>query len=264
MRKNLILIILAFSLFNATDAVAQETEGQSMEIKENIPAKNLIKINLTSLALKNYSFQYERAVARKITVGMGVRYMPEGTIPFKSLVKELTKSDNADDHITEQLYNFRLGNFALIPEVRFYLGKEVFRGFYIAPFARYATFNVNLPFVLDGEDMNNQATSERIDLEGNLSTIAGGILFGAQWKLSKQIYLDWSIVGPHFGKATGNIIGKKNLTTEEQDELRTQLADLDDIPFVKFKSKVDANGAEVKVDGPWAGLRAGISIGFRF
>ena len=264
MRKNLLLIILAFALFNTTDVAAQEIDGGSPEIGEAVPSKNMIKINLTSLALKNYSLHYERAVARKITVGLGVRYMPEGTLPLRSIAKNLLKTDGIDDDITEQIDNFQLGNFALTPEVRFYMGKEVFRGFYIAPFARYATFNVNFPFILNGEDINNQPTSERIDLKGDLSTIAGGVMFGAQWKLSKQIYLDWSILGPHFGKATGNISGKKNLTPEEQDELRAQIAELNDIPFVKFESKVDGNGAEVKVDGPWAGIRAGISIGFRF
>ncbi len=263
MKKNLVLIILAFFLFIATNVTAQEKDGLPMESNVETPGRNMIKVNVTSLALKNFSLQYERAIARKISVGLGVRYMPEGSLPFKSIAKDYLKTDGLDDDITKQIDNFRLGNFALTPEMRFYMGKEVFRGFYIAPFARYATFNVNFPFILKGTDTNNQPTSERIDLIGNLNTIAGGILFGAQWKLGKQIYLDWSIMGPHYGKATGIITGKKNLTQEEQDELRSQLANLD-IPFVKFESKVDANGAEVKVDGPWAGIRAGISIGFRF
>lgn len=263
MKKNLILAVLAFTLIQSNSVFAQQTEEQSLEVAETFPGKNLIKVNVTSLALKNVSLQYERAIAKKISFGMGVRFMPDGSIPFRSFAKELVQSDEVDDDISKQIDNFRLGNFALTPEIRFYMGKEVFRGFYIAPFARYATFNVNFPFILEGEDGNNQPTSEEINLKGNLNTIAGGILFGAQWKLGKQIYLDWSILGPHFGKATGNISGRKSLTPEEQDELRTQLDDLD-IPFVKFESKVDASGADVKVDGPWAGIRAGITLGFRF
>ena len=263
MRKNLVLIILAFTLLNATNVMAQETEEVFSEVTEAVLGKNMIKVNLTSLALKNYSLQYERAIARKISVGLGARYMPEGSIPLKSFVKGLIRTGEGDEDAIEQIDNFRLGNFAITPEVRFYMGKEVFRGFYIAPFARYATFDLNYPFILDSEDENGQPTSERIDLKGNLGTIAGGILFGAQWKLSNLVYLDWFILGPHFGKANGNIVGKKNLTPEEQNELRTQLAELD-IPFVKYTSKVDSKGAELKVDGPWVGIRAGISLGFRF
>ena len=264
MRKNVMVVMLAFTLCNAPGVMAQQTEETFSEVKEIVPGKNMMKVNLTSLALKNYSLQFERAIARKISVGLGVRYMPEGTLPFKSLAKEFIKSGGGDDHAIEQIDNFRLGNFALTPEVRFYMGKEVFRGFYIAPFARYATFNVNFPFMLDTEDTNGKTTSERIDLKGDLSTIAGGILIGAQWKLSKVVYLDWSVLGPHFGNANGNIVGKKNLTPDEQDQLRTQLEDLKNIRFVKFTSNVDANGAELKVDGPWLGIRAGISLGFRF
>jgi hypothetical protein len=264
MRKYLILAVLVFTFGYSNNVIAQEREEQSIEVAEIVPGKNLIKVNLTSLALKNVSLQYERAIAKKISFGMGVRFMPEGTLPLMSIVKDISKSDDPDDDMSDQLKNFRIGNFALTPEVRFYMGKEALRGFYIAPFARYATFNVSLPIDLETEDANNHVTTERIDLKGDLSTIAGGILFGAQWKLSKIIYLDWHILGPHFGKATGNLTGKKNLTPEEQTDLRELIEDFEDIPFVKFKSNVNENGASIKVDGPWAGIRAGITLGFRF
>lgn len=263
MKKSHVFMTLALLVCTTAPVFAQSFDEDVTE--ETEPGKNLIKVNLFSLPLKNFSLQYERPVAKKISVAMGVRFMPAGTLPLMSIAKDLAKSDEVDDDISDQIENFRLGNFALTPEVRFYMGKEVLRGFYIAPFARYATFNVSLPFDLETEDENNQATTERIDMKGDLSTIAGGVLFGAQWKLGKMVYLDWHIAGPHFGKATGKLSGKKNLTADEQDELRLFLAELEeDIPFVKFKSNVDANGAEIKVNGPWGGIRAGLSIGIRF
>lgn len=264
MKKSLVFMTIGLLVCGTPPVFAQDSGDRSTEIEEVVPGKNLVKINLFSLPLKNFSLQYERPVAKKISVAMGVRYMPEGTIPLMSVAKKIAESDDLDDDISGQLKNFRLGNFAITPEVRFYLGKEVLRGFYIAPFVRYATFNVSLPFDLETEDANNQVTTERIDLKGDLKTIAGGLLFGAQWKLGKMVYLDWQILGPHFGKATGNLNGKKNLTPEEQDDLRLFIADLEDVPFVKFTSNVDANGAQVKVNGPWAGIRSGLSIGIRF
>ena len=262
MRKSLVFMTFAFLVGSTAPVFAQNNEEQITE--ENEPGKNMIKINILSLPLKNFSLQYERAVAKKITVGLGVRYMPEGKLPLMTIAKSFAESNDPNDNFSDQIANIGLGNFALTPEVRFYMGKEAFRGFYIAPFARYATFKMSLPFDLETEDANNQVTTERIDLKGDLNTIAGGILFGAQWKLGKMVYLDWQILGPHFGKATGNLAGKKNLTAEEQADLQDMIDDLDDIPFIKFTSNINSSGAEVKVNGPWAGIRSGLSIGIRF
>ena len=79
------------------------------------PGKNIIKLNLPALALKNISVQYERAIARKITLAATVRFMPDGSIPFKSAVVNLV--DDID--FERQINNFSIGNVAVIPEVRF-------------------------------------------------------------------------------------------------------------------------------------------------
>jgi hypothetical protein len=53
------------------------------------------------------------------------------------------------------------------------------------------------------------------------------------------------------------------LSEDEQNSLREELSDLD-IPLTKETVSVNANGASLKLDGPWAGVRAGISIGIKF
>ena len=56
-----------------------------------------------------------------------------------------------------------------------------------------------------------------------------------------------------------------HLNTLEQAELRNQLDDLlDDVPLVNPTYVVNDNGANIKVKGQWAGLRAGLAVGFRF
>ena len=60
-----------------------------------------------------------------------------------------------------------------------------------------------------------------------------------------------------------NGITSRTLTPDEQEALRRELEDLD-IPVVKYTTEVNANGGKVKVDGPWAGLRSGLSFGYRF
>ena len=216
---------------------------------------NMIKLNLTSLPLKNFALQYERAVAKKITVAANVRFMPKGKLPFS---KQIIKA--VDDPETErQINNTRIGNFAVMPEVRFYLGKKgAFHGFYIAPYAAIASYSTDIEFQYD-----DNGTTSYIPLSGKVSTLTGGVLFGAQWALGSKIYLDWWILGPNYGRSNGNISGKKTLSLSEQQDIRDAIDDLD-IPLTDYTYTVDGNGADIKFKGPWGGIRSAICIGFNF
>jgi hypothetical protein len=92
-------------------------------------------------------------------------------------------------------------------------------------------------------------------------------MIGAQWFLgeSKNWVLDWWIIGAHYGASKGDFNAKtsRTLNAIEQQELKKQLEDLD-IPLVDYTVTVNSNGAAMKVDGPWAGLRTGLSFGYRF
>ena len=255
-----ILSIAALALCTAT------AFGQTSESTEKIKSpdgKNLIKVNVTSLFLNNYSFQYERAVGKKISAGLGFRFMPKSGMPLKSTIEKLID----DEETVKQLETFKTSNFALTPEVRFYLGKSVYRGFYVAPYARIANFKADLPsfsYTFEGTANGQTVTqTETIPLSGNLNTVTGGLMLGAQWKLSRLLYLDWWIIGAQYGTANGNIKGSKTLSNEEQQALREELEDLD-IPNIDTEVTVDASGAKVDMKGPWAGLRGGLAIGVRF
>ncbi|WP_316815069.1 DUF3575 domain-containing protein [Pedobacter nyackensis] len=262
MQKNItkhslfLLVALVFCSAGSVNAQDTTTEAES---------KNLVKWNFAALALKNYSFQYERAVAKKIAVAVGVRFAPKSNVPFSSKVKDLID----DEETWNSIKDFKTGNFAITPEVRFYMGKGVFRGFYVAPFVRYSKFSADVPFNFEVDVTNGTNTitrEEQINLSGDVTALTGGLLFGAQWKLSKLVYLDWWILGPNYGTSKGYISGKSanGFDADEQQALRDALEDLQGLPLVKVKSEVTAEGAKVDFDGPWAGLRSGLSIGFRF
>lgn len=208
--------------------------------------KNLIKLNLPSLVMKTVNVQYERAIYGKTSVGIGLRLMPKGKLPFSSSL----------DDIDDQLGSLEMGNFAITPEIKFYMGKGVFKGFYIAPYLKYANYNLSI-------DYEYGDNGESIPLSGKLNTYTAGVLFGAQWRVANKFYLDWSIFGPQYGISRGNIAGKKALNAQEQKELREELDDID-LPVGKISSTVNANGATVDLKGPWAGIRANIGIGYRF
>lgn len=234
---------------------------QQLKAQSETPAdgKDIIKMNVGALLLKSYSFQYERAVGEKISVAIGYRNMPKSNIPFKK-----TLVDAVDDDQTANTINtFKTSNFAITPEVRFYLGKKgVFQGFYVAPFVQFAKYNGEGPFDYDIPQLN---TTESMFFKGSVNTVSGGVMIGAQWKLSRKFYFDWWIAGPSYGHASGDLTAQKTLNVLEQAELRKQIANfVDDLPIIKATSTVDGNGANINIKGPWAGLRAGLSIGYNF
>lgn len=222
--------------------------------------KNIIKLNLMALPLKNFSFQYERVLSKHVSLALGVRTMPSSTLPFQSTF--ISIADVTDQQTIDNLTKFKTGNFALTPEVRFYLSKKGYgRGFYIAPYYRYAKFSSEeLPV-----EYTSGNTTATIRLKGDVATHNAGLLFGAQWKLGKAVSLDWWILGAHYGQSNGTLTGTPSqaLTQQEQTDLRSEIESLE-IPLTKIKAEVTANSAKAIFDGPWAGIRSGLTLGIRF
>lgn len=259
MKQNFTKSIIVFAIL-LTGMNSLYAQMNPITEKGGSPGKYLVKVNLLALPLNSFAFQFERAIGKKTAFGLGVRFMPKSGLPFQSSIESMIN----DPESWEEIRNFKTGNIAFSPEVRFYMGKDVFRGFYVAPFARYTNYTAELPVSFEVPDQTGNTTTEIIPLNGAVTTITGGVLVGAQWALSKQFYIDWSILGPQYGFSNGNISGKRSLTTDEQNALRDELQNLEDIPMVNTTYTVDNNGANVDFKGPWAGVRSSFSIGFRF
>ncbi len=263
MKTKFFYLVTALLLCVSLNLAAQKTpaDGKTESPEKKQHALNFIKLNLTALAFKNYSVQYERITSRKTSVGASFRVMPNSSIPFKSQI--LNSLDDTDTTTRNAINKFKMSNFAFTPEFRFYVGKKGYgRGFYIALFYRYASFKSE-DLIIEYE--NSASVKNNIALGGKLTSNTGGIMFGAQWLLGKHLCLDWMIIGPHYGSGTGTFTGvpSKPLTPSEQSDLRQELEDLD-IPLTDKTVNVTANSASLKLSGPWAGIRAGLSLGFRF
>ncbi len=255
--KNFLLLTLSFVLFSHT-VFAQDEKPEKKEKPAH--SMNIFKINLTSIVLKNYSFQYERIINRKFSFALGFRTMPYGKLPLQGTIEKIV-GDNAE--AKDQLANFNLGNTAITPEFRFYASKKGYgKGFYLAPFYRNATYKGSgLKFTYENSAMVESTISMAGELKGNTF----GLMLGAQWHLGKHISLDWWILGPHYGNGKGDFTGKTTqpLTQVEQDDLRKELENFE-VPLTTKKVIVNASGANVKLDGPFGGVRGGILIGIRF
>jgi hypothetical protein len=242
-------------LFLALLVVTQNTSAQ--EIKKDSAQKidkNIVKINLIGFSING---QYERILSKRISVSLSYRLLPSGKFLFRGLIP------TTDPQARESLNNLIVSNSAITPEVRFYLGKKGYgQGFYLAPFfrsAKYGGEGIGIDFTLD----NGQSAT--FNMEGNIKTNTYGLLLGAQLKLGKNFWLDWQILGPNYGSASGTITGKSNiaLSRNERTNLQNALNDVT-IPLVRKNISVSPNEAILSLNGPWAGLRTGLSLGFGF
>jgi hypothetical protein len=255
--KKFSLCLLMFLLCTLSLSAQKDNKDNNSPYKQNI-----VKLNLTSLILKNISVQYERSITRKSAFALGVRYAPASALPFKSLIKENVLEDDTDPSVSNTIDRIRLSNIAITPEYRFYLGKGYGKGFYIAPFYRFAIFDIkDVNIVYDETVTPNQS----IDLSGKFTSHTGGLLLGAQFNLGKSVTLDLWILGPAYGVGKGNIKGTSPITftQEDKDNIRQELDELD-IPLTDKSYEITDNSVILKLTGPWAGLRSGITVGIRF
>ena len=216
--------------------------------------KNTVKFNLLPLVSKTFAFEYEREFKPNMTLNTSIGFRGKSSIPFKNLWEDIIEDEKF-------LSDAKLSHFTLSPELRFYTSrrKEGARGFYVGPFIKYAKYNFSTNYEYETDEGN----FSELPINGGIGTWSAGVAIGSQFKLSKSIFLDFRILGPHYGFSDVNLKGKQSLTQHEQDYLREELQDLEN-DFIKIETEVNSEGVTMKAKGPWAGIRAGLSIGYRF
>jgi hypothetical protein len=226
--------------------------------------RNLVKINLSSLVVRNFSFQYERIVGSKTSVALGLRIMPAGGLPFSSRIEQEITDEGADNkEVAKFLENTSTAGIALTPEFRYYFGARSGKGLYLAPFVRYEQMHLksNYRFV-DEEDV-----STNILFTGKYQTFGIGIMLGAQFQLSRHFALDWWIAGPYYTAPRIHLHASGyQLSNDELALLRDNLEGIE-IDFSNFKteSSVNAQRATLSAKGSLAAIRAfGICLAYRF
>jgi len=228
---------------------------------------NVAKINILALPFRNISLQYERLVSRKISVAVGLRVIPKGEFPMLGVFESYI--DDAETF--DELQHIHISNQAITIEPRFYFGRhDGPRGFYIAPYGRYSTYGLGFDqfeYTVGVEDEagNYREETHTMALDGKISGITGGVLFGSQWRIGRWVYLDWWILGPAYGAAKGKLSGVSSvpLDPRAQSALEEELESLE-IPMVNTEAHVDSKGARLDMKGPWAGIRTGLAVGIRF
>lgn len=223
--------------------------------------KNTIKTNLTAYAFRNINLTYERSINKTFAVNVSYASIGKGDVPFlNTFIKEESRAEFKD---------IQFANSAFTIEGRVYFGEKYNSGFYLAPYYRYTKMKLD-HFTYQFEYYNEETelyTELPLDMSGDISANSFGLMIGSQWVFGKNDnwVIDFWIIGGHYGFSTGDINGKssRTMTADEQAALQDDLNNLD-LPIVKYEAEVNANGGKIKVDGPWAGLRSGLSFGYRF
>jgi len=260
---NRTFVFIALGVFFLCSLPGSETVAQER--------KNQLKVNLLPLIGQTFAVEYERALTKRLTVGAMFSTRGEKTI-LSDLDRFIDPKKHIDDpDVLEMLEKSTVKATSFAVEGRFYTGKKGrFRGFYLAPYIKYADYGAGMPLSVS---VDNPLTGKKEDVEilanGKLKATTAGLGFGVQFKLGKRLSLDWRIAGPGygFGKATLSGTHDRDLTPEEQQAFRNELDKLEkeDIPFLKIVSKeVGARDLTFKTDSPWAGIRTGLSVGFTF
>lgn len=245
-------IIISCLLCSVTEA--QENTDSSQE------KMNIVKTNVTAYAFRNINLSYERVINQWFSVNIGFGTMPEGKVPF---INAFLKEEDE-----ERFQNLRVKATHFTVEPRFYLGKGYGKGFYIAPYYRYSDLSSNtFDFYYDYNGPDGNTYQIPLKGGGKAKGNSGGLMVGVQFFLTRNqnLILDLWIAGAHYGGGKGDFSMTSDfvLTPDMQAQLKKEIEDLD-LPFVKYTVETNASGAKIKVDGPWAGFRSGLSLGYRF
>ena len=176
--------------------------------------KNVVKLNLPSLAVGNIYLSYERVLTDKKSVNVAVSFMPSKGLMFSDLLsKNNSTSVNSDDSGLKY-EDIKMSGFSVTPEFRFYTArrKEAPRGFYVAPYIKYQMINFKGDYTktYTNNDYPNGHTAH-FNGKGNYGVMAAGVLLGYQWLIADRVSIDWSF----FGLGLGNY--KLKLTESSQD-----------------------------------------------
>lgn len=225
--------------------------------------QQVFKIHLTPILLNNYGVQYERMIGSYTSFTLNARWMPRGQIPmiksFEPFVGDLFSMVDTD--------KISIGGYSLWPEVRFYFNRaEGPRGFYIAPYASFSSYTARLDqYEFSFVDPDDQVQYISVDLDAMTRSFTAGLSIGAQWRIGNALYLDWWIIGASYGVGKGdlNAFSSQVLQPEWQEAVRSEIESLE-IRHLEVRAEVGEQGAHAKLSGPWASVKAGLSLGFKF
>lgn len=221
---------------------------------------NIVKWNVSALALSQYSIQYEHVLGLNHSYALGFGISPDVDLPFK---KNLLDAFGGNDDAKRAIESTKFTKITVTPEYRFYISKGAPGGFYIATFMRYTHMTIDQDYTFTPSD-NLLHTAH---LTGKLDGVGAGAMIGTQWLLGPSVTIDFWMVGPFIGAMDASFHGVDNigdLTPQDQADLKSDIESFK-IPLWTPEATVTSNTVDVKMKGPFYGVRMlGVCFGVRF
>jgi len=227
----------------------------------------LLKVNLLNFPLKTFNLEYERLLKPQASWGINAVFTPERDLPFKKKIIENIEDENG----IKTLNDLRLNQFSIIPFMKFYFGNnKPFTKFYVSPYIKYTRYTSSLDLYYQYLDISNPLEQKIVDVEiplkATINSLSLGAAIGFQFNVFKNLYIDWKIIGNHYGILFGDGSGHSTspLTPEMQEDIKQDIESINDFPLYKFTPTVTATDLEVKAKGANIGVTSSLSIGFKF
>lgn len=151
--------------------------------------RNIVKLNLPNLGFKNVTLNYERILSDRTSAALNVGYIiPSAPPSFLSDglgVDSLTVANAIGTDSTSRSNEF--SGFTATLEYRIYTKKKgAPRGFYYAPYLRYASYK----YLFDDTIKDNFT-----NVDSRVTTFGVGAQLGYQWVIKNRFVIDWGILG---------------------------------------------------------------------
>lgn len=218
-----------------------------INISISFSQQNVVKFGIVDIVKLNFS--YERVLYDNQSFGLNIAILPKKNIPNILLNDELIKLNTETE----------LSGFSIIPEYRFYVGKNgAPRGFYLAPYFKFSKYSL---IFLD------EYNGEQLSVKGKYNSIGLGLQLGIQWIISEVFTIDWNFFGFEFDRNTISLEFTSDSDNIDFEALRDKInSDYSEIPIIGKRLIVDSgdNIVNGKASFLFPGIRSGISIGFAF
>jgi len=242
---------------DATEVVTEKAAMADNELAEKAapvkviknPSRNIVKLHLPNLVFKTITLNYERLLTDRSSASLHIGYRIPGAL-------DTTVTDILDIKPTKAN---EFSGFTITGEYRMYSKKKgAPKGFYYAPYLRYA----NYKYLFDGTIDKNFS-----NIETKVSTIGLGAQLGYQWVIKDRFVIDWGILGVAAQRyvISGTFSSKDDMVNFK--EIQTELEkETKDNSIIGGKAAFTSGDDFLKAKLPFlfGGLRSYFSVGVQF
>jgi hypothetical protein len=228
--------------------------------KVDMVYRNQVKLNTSSIPLGILSIAYERPLQKKLSISLGLRWLPQ-----RGLSRGASKLIGIKDSNTTAFFlGTRFGGFAITPELRRYFGKKNNQGFYLGLLSRYERHWVSAPFRTSFASSNT--TFEAL-LKGRVQGYGVGAQCGIQLSLGPRFSLDWMLAGIVLTRATARLSAQTSnfgLNLSEQEQVNLNIIATAASLFTNFSPSISNQEIGFSASKTIPGFRTGLCLGYRF